>query len=118
MRLVCASAARGFLLNPTSHRRHGLGGWRYTVFEVVRNMPDYGVGTKVKRATWRGEDCFWTITQVKPREVSALPSPPPLLLCPNEADHLHRFARRMGVVARRGGSLRGRVSVSGFAIPC
>mmetsp|Transcript_11974 Transcript_11974/g.22706 ORF Transcript_11974/g.22706 Transcript_11974/m.22706 type:complete len:122 (+) Transcript_11974:54-419(+) len=36
------------------------------VFEIARNLPDYGVGSKIKRHTWLGEDCFWTITKIKP----------------------------------------------------
>lgn len=37
-----------------------------TVFEVAASLPNYGVGHRVARSAWRGSDCFWTITKVKP----------------------------------------------------
>eukprot|EP00884_Botryococcus_braunii_P013683 jgi/Botrbrau1/22315/Bobra.0863s0001.1 len=35
------------------------------LFEVVRNLPFRGVGSRVKRSRW-SEDSFWEITAVKP----------------------------------------------------
>ena len=37
-----------------------------TVFEVAASLPNYGVGHRVSRTAWRGGDCFWTLTRVKP----------------------------------------------------
>lgn len=48
--------------------RHVIIGY-VAVFEIARNLPDYGVGSKIKRHTWLGEDCFWTITKIKPNTV-------------------------------------------------
>lgn len=74
------------------------------VFEVVRNLPDYGVGSKVKRATWRGDDCYWTVTQVKPAEVRELHARCSACYGPRMDLTPCGLSRRMGDMARRGGS--------------
>jgi len=35
----------------------------------VSGLPRFGEGSRVKRATWRGEDCFWRVLTVKPNTV-------------------------------------------------
>jgi len=34
------------------------------VWEVLRALPEYGLGERVHRTTW-GETCYWTVTNVK-----------------------------------------------------
>ena len=43
---------------------------RPTVFEMVKTLPDWGVGAKVAKGKWKhcgAENSFWTITRVRPR---------------------------------------------------
>ena len=38
----------------------------HSVFEVVSSLPRFGVGSAVKRVTWRGDDCYWAVQRVRP----------------------------------------------------
>mmetsp|Transcript_30567 Transcript_30567/g.66691 ORF Transcript_30567/g.66691 Transcript_30567/m.66691 type:complete len:128 (-) Transcript_30567:303-686(-) len=35
-------------------------------FEVARNLPNFGVGSKIKRNAWEGDNCYWTVTKIHP----------------------------------------------------
>eukprot|EP00959_Pyramimonas_sp_CCMP1952_P405351 8495766-Pyramimonas_sp.AAC.2 len=52
-------------------------GW-HAVFEVVRNLPNFGVGSKIKRKTWEGDNCYWTVTKIHPDKVTCSPPKTPL----------------------------------------
>ena len=36
------------------------------VYELAASLPAFGVGARLARSGWRGDDCFWTLTRVKP----------------------------------------------------
>mmetsp|Transcript_657 Transcript_657/g.1728 ORF Transcript_657/g.1728 Transcript_657/m.1728 type:complete len:102 (+) Transcript_657:107-412(+) len=35
------------------------------LFQLAFAMENFGVGVRFKRNTWRGNDCFWTITKMQ-----------------------------------------------------
>ena len=36
------------------------------LFELCRLLPNYGVGFKLKRNSWKAEDCYWTLSKTAP----------------------------------------------------
>ncbi|KAK3279311.1 hypothetical protein CYMTET_12803 [Cymbomonas tetramitiformis] len=36
------------------------------LFEILRNLPAYGIGERIRRTGW-GDDCFWTVSKVRPK---------------------------------------------------
>mmetsp|Transcript_10690 Transcript_10690/g.12507 ORF Transcript_10690/g.12507 Transcript_10690/m.12507 type:complete len:166 (-) Transcript_10690:588-1085(-) len=63
--LEAAKAAEGFKALDGSKKLP-------TVFQLGRNLEDFGVGTKITRPTWlptkaQPKPCYWEITKVKPK---------------------------------------------------
>ena len=46
------------------------------MIQLTKTLPSHGVGAKVRRRAWKGGDCYWTITKVKPS-----------LVCPASSEH-------------------------------
>lgn len=46
------------------------------MIQLTKTLPSHGVGAKVRRRAWKGGDCYWTITKVKPS-----------LVCPASSAH-------------------------------
>eukprot|EP00238_Polyblepharides_amylifera_P000753 CAMPEP_0196572340 /NCGR_PEP_ID=MMETSP1081-20130531/2409_1 /TAXON_ID=36882 /ORGANISM="Pyramimonas amylifera, Strain CCMP720" /LENGTH=120 /DNA_ID=CAMNT_0041889627 /DNA_START=148 /DNA_END=510 /DNA_ORIENTATION=+ len=38
------------------------------LLEIIRTLPDYGVGSQMKRTSWNCPDSYWTITKVRPKQ--------------------------------------------------
>ena len=54
------------------------------VFQLIRDLPRFGVGSKVTRVTWP-PDSYWTVVDVRPklvRGVHGVPSTQTLLMAP------------------------------------